>query len=155
MPFTIYSMRQAIEEKFILILDVLENFKPSLVNTTSITLKRGETAVKPKNYGGTSVAETANKEPSSKIIEDLNQQFSTTFTEEDRVLIEQKVSQDQQLAAGSKQAVRMSFEEVAQNLLHELIESNFKFYKKVQDDEKISKELFDRLFERYYRNKKS
>jgi len=49
----------------------------------------------------------------------------------------------------------MSFEEVAQDLLHELIESNFKFYKKVQDDDEISKELFDRLFERYYRNRKS
>jgi hypothetical protein len=44
----------------------------------------------------------------------------------------------------------MSFEEVAQDMLHELIESNFKFYKKVQDDGEISKELFDRLFERRY-----
>ena len=59
-----------------------------------------------------------------------------------------------EFAAGSKQAVRMSFEEVAQDMLHDLIESNFKFYKKVQDDDEISKELFDRLFERYYRNRK-
>ncbi len=73
--------------------------------------------------------------------------------------LEQKLGQDpqleQQLSAGSKQAVRMSFEEVAQDMLHELIESNFKFYKKVQDDDEISKELFDRLFERYYRKRKA
>jgi len=49
----------------------------------------------------------------------------------------------------------MSFEEVAQDMLHELIDSNFKFYKKVQDDEEVSKELFDRLFERYFARKRT
>ena len=48
----------------------------------------------------------------------------------------------------------MSFEEVAQDMLHDLIDSNFKFYKKVQDDGEISKEIFDRLFERYLTAKK-
>ena len=47
----------------------------------------------------------------------------------------------------------MSFEEVAQDMLHDLIDSNFKFYKKVQDDEEVSKELFDGLFERYFTRK--
>ncbi len=40
-------------------------------------------------------------------------------------------------------------------MLHDLIDSNFKFYKKVQDDEEVSKELFDRLYERYFANKKN
>jgi type I restriction enzyme R subunit len=66
--------------------------------------------------------------------------------------LEQKLGADQQLeqqlSAGSKQAIRMSFEEVAQDMLHDMIDSNFRLYKKVQDDEQISKELFDRLFER-------
>jgi type I restriction enzyme R subunit len=47
----------------------------------------------------------------------------------------------------------MSFEQVAQDLLHDMIESNFKFYRKVQDDQDVSKELFDHLFERYYERK--
>jgi len=139
----------------------LDNFKPNLVKTTKIELKRGETAVKPKNYGATGLAESENLEPLSKIIEELNNLFGTKFSDEDRVVIEhleQKLGADpqleQQLSAGSKQAVRMSFEEVAQDMLHEMIDSNFKFYKKVQDDEQISKELFDRLFDRYYRNRK-
>lgn len=141
----------------------LDNYKPRETGTKKIELKRGEAEVKPKNYGATSVAEPEFAEPLSKIIEELNQQFGTKFTEEDRVVIEQleqKLGQDpqldQQVAAGSKQAARMSFEEVAQDLLHDLIDSNFRFYKKVQDDQEISKELFDRLFERYYRrNQKS
>ena len=139
----------------------LENYKPHLHMTEKIILKRGETAVKPKNFGAIGVADPGTQEPLSKIIEALNQQFGTKFTPEDRVVIEQlelKLGQDpqleQQLAAGSKQAVRMSFEEVAQDLLHGLIDSNFKFYQKVQDDQDIAKELFDRLFERYLASKR-
>lgn len=41
------------------------------------------------------------------------------------------------------------------HMLHELNDSNFKFYKKVQDDEEVSRELFDRLFERYFARKKT
>jgi hypothetical protein len=33
-----------------------------------------------------------------------------------------------------------------------MINSNFRFYKKVQDDESVSRALFDRLFERYFRD---
>ena len=139
----------------------LDNYKPNYVKTEKIKLKRGESEVKPKNYGATHIEVPEEPEPLSKIIEALNQQFGTKFSDEDRVVIEhleQKLAQDpqleQQLSAGSKQAVRMSFEEVAQDMLHELIDSNFKFYKKVQDDEEVSKELFDRLFERYFARKK-
>ncbi len=60
---------------------------------------------------------------------------------------------EQQIGIGSKDAVRLSFEQIAQDMLHGLIDSNFKFYKKVQDDNDISRELFDRLFERYYSRK--
>jgi len=138
----------------------MDRYRPTHRQTGKIALKRGEVAVKPKNYGATGMADPGQQEPLSKIIESLNQQFGTQFSDEDRVVIEhleQKLGEDaqleQQLGAGSKQAVRMSFEEVAQDLLHGLIDSNFKFYKKVQDDREIAKELFDRLFERYLARK--
>ncbi len=138
----------------------LDRYRPTPGQAGKIALQRGEAAIKPKSYGATGVADPGETESLSKIIEALNQQFGTKFTAEDRVVIEhleQKLGEDsqleQQLGAGSKQAVRMSFEEVAQDLLHGLIDSNFKFYKKVQDDQDIAKELFDRLFERYLARK--
>ena len=138
----------------------LDRYRPNPGQSGKIALQRGEAAIKPKSYGATGVADPGETESLSKIIEALNQQFGTKFTAEDRVVIEhleQKLGEDaqleQQLGAGSKQAVRMSFEEVAQDLLHGLIDSNFKFYKKVQDDQDIAKELFDRLFERYLARK--
>lgn len=138
----------------------LESYKPELIGEETVGLDRGETEIDPKNYGaGTSRLE-AEESPLSQIIEDLNAQFGTKFTEDDRVVIlqmESKLKNDpileQQLKAGSKDAVRLSFEQVAQDILHGMIESNFKFYKKVQDDQDISRELFDRLFERYYNRK--
>jgi type I restriction enzyme R subunit len=138
----------------------LENYKPELIGTDAIGLERGVTEVEPKDWGQGAGADGEELEALSKIIEALNSRFGTKFSDEDRVVIkqlEERIEQDevlgQQLKAGSKDAVRLSFEQVAQDMLHDLIESNFRFYRKVQDDQDISKELFDRLFERYYDRK--
>ncbi len=138
----------------------LDNYKPELIGEDAIALNRGESEIDPKNYGAGTSSLEAEEIPLSRIIEDLNSQFGTKFTEDDRVVIEnmeRRLKDDpilaQQLKVGSKDAVRLSFEQVAHDILHEMIESNFKFYKKVQDDQDISKELFDRLFERYYEGK--
>ena len=138
----------------------LDNYKPELIGKDAIGLERGQTEIDPKNYGAGTSSLEAEEVPLSRIIDDLNAQFGTKFTEDDRVVImqmESKLNSDpileQQLKVGSKDAVRLSFEQVAQDILHEMIDSNFKFYKKVQDDQDISKELFDRLFERYYDRK--
>jgi type I restriction enzyme R subunit len=148
--------------KEILELVSMDNFKPELISDEPIVLQRQVAEVMPKNWGQGVLPEQAEKERLSKIIEDLNQRFGTHFTPEDRVVIqnlEQQIEADeilaQQIKAGSRDAVRLSFEQVAQDLLHGLIESNFRFYKKVQDDREIAHELFDRLFERYYERKKT
>ena len=144
----------------VLNLSDLENYKPELVSNERIALERGEVGVDPTNYGAITSAPEDEEAFLSKIIADLNAQFGTKFSEEDKVVIRHLEDQlendkvlERQLSAGSKDAVRLSFEQVAQDMLHTLIESNFKFYKKVQDDQDISKELFDRLFERYYNRK--
>ncbi len=138
----------------------LDLFKPEKVASAPIGLQRGDAKIEPPNYGGGATVPAEDMEPLSKIIAELNEQFGKKFTDEDRVVIERLEDQlsrdkilEQQLRVGSKDAVRLSFEQVAQDMLHELIESNFKFYKKVQDDQDISRELFDRLFERYYAKK--
>ena len=128
--------------------------------TAPIPLQRGDAKIEPPNYGGGVTVPPENIEPLSKIIAELNEQFGTRFTDEDRVVIKRLEDQllrdkilEQQIQVGGKLAVRLSFEQVAQDMLHALIDSNFKFYKKVQDDQDIARELFDRLFERYYAKK--
>jgi type I restriction enzyme R subunit len=125
-------------------------------DTKSIGLKRGETSVDPLDYGGGSGLSDEDREALSQIIRDLNTRFNTAFTEDEIVVIKQlekKISEDQalqqQLKNGSPHAVQETFRQVAQDAFEDLINENFKFYKKVRDDEEVSKEFFSRLFEWY------
>jgi type I restriction enzyme R subunit len=125
-------------------------------DTKSIGLKRGETSVDPLAYGSGANLSDEDREALSQIIQDLNTRFNTAFTEDEIVVIKQlekKISEDQalqqQLKNGSPDAVRETFRQVAQDAFEDLINENFKFYKKVSDDEEVSKEFFSRLFEWY------
>ncbi len=97
----------------------------------------------------------------SKIIEDLNTRFNTSFTEDEIMVIKQlekKISEDealqQQLKNGSKHAVEATFRQVAEDAFQDLVNDNFKFYKKVSEDDEVSKEFFARLFEWYIDGRK-
>jgi type I restriction enzyme R subunit len=121
-----------------------------------IGLKRGETKVDPLNYGGGATLTEEEHEALSKIIEDLNSRFSTSFTEDEIMVIkhlEKKISEDealqQQLKNSARHAVEATFQQVAKDAFEDLVNENFKFYKKVSDDAEVSKEFFARLFDWY------
>lgn len=91
----------------------------------------------------------------SRILEDLNERFSTDFTDDDRVSIrarEETLAGDRALAASlranTRENARLTFEPVANDRLQGLVESNFKLYKKISDDPEFSKYFLDLLFER-------
>jgi type I restriction enzyme R subunit len=135
----------------------MEQYKPKSLGEQEMGLERGAVEIDPRNYGGGALGSGGEKEPLSKIIEELNQMFGTDFSKEDEVVIRQletQLSADgvlaQQMQSGSRDAARLSFEQVAHDMLFDLIDSNFRFYKKVQDDANVSRALFDRLFDRYF-----
>ena len=121
-----------------------------------IGLKRGETKVEPLNYGGGATLTEEERQALSQIIEDLNARFNTSFTEDEIMVIKQlekKIGEDealqQQLKNGSHHAVQATFQQVAKDAFEDLVNDNFKFYQKVNDDEELSKEFFSRLFDWY------
>lgn len=121
-----------------------------------IGLKRGEARVDPLNYGGGATLTEEEHEALSKIIEDLNTQFNTAFTDDEVMVIKQlekKISDDealrQQLQNGARHAVEATFRKVAGDAFEDLVNDNFKFYKKVNDDPEVSQAFFTRLFEWY------
>jgi len=86
---------------------------------------------------------------------------NTSFTEDEITVIKQletKISEDealqQQLKNGAKHAVEATFQQVAEDAFEDLVNDNFKFYKKVSDDPEVSKEFFTRLFEWYLDGRK-
>jgi type I restriction enzyme R subunit len=130
-------------------------------DTKDIGLKRGEKKVDPLNYGGGATLTEEEREALSKIIEDLNTRFHTSFSEDEIMVIKQlekKISEDealqQQLKNGSRHAVEATFRQVAEDAFQDLVNDNFKFYKKVSEDDEVSKEFFARLFEWYVDGRK-
>lgn len=126
-----------------------------------IVLERGVVREDPLNYGGGATLTEEEHEALSKIIEDLNTRFNTSFTEDEIMVIKQlekKISEDealqQQLKNGAKHAVEATFRQVAEDAFEDLVNDNFKFYKKVSDDPEVSKEFFTRLFEWYLDGRK-
>ena len=126
-----------------------------------IGLKRGDTKVDPLNYGGGATLTEEEREALSKIIEDLNTRFNTSFSEDEIMVIKQlekKISEDealqQQLKNGSRHAVEATFRQVAEDAFQDLVNDNFKFYKKVSEDDEVSKGFFSRLFEWYVAGRK-
>ncbi|MEI7775086.1 MAG: type I restriction endonuclease subunit R, partial [Verrucomicrobiota bacterium] len=121
-----------------------------------IELTRGEVREDPLNYGSGATLSEEEREALSKIIEDLNTRFNTSFTEDEIMVmkqLEKKISEDealqQQLKNGSRHAVAAIFQQVAKDAFEDLMNENWKFYKKVSDDQEVAEELFARLLERY------
>jgi type I restriction enzyme R subunit len=112
--------------------------------------------VDPLGYGGGATLTEEEHEALSKIIDDLNERFNTSFTEDEIMVIKQlekKIGEDemlrQQLNNGSRNAIQATFRQVAEDAFEDLVNDNFKFYKKVSEDEEVSKEFFSKLFDWY------
>ena len=125
-------------------------------DTRKIGLIRGEENVEPLNYGGGATLTEEERLALSKIIEDLNVRFNTSFTADEIMVIKQlekKIEEDealqQQLKNGSHHAIEATFQQVARDAFEDVVNNNFNFYQKVNDDQEVSKQFFSRLFEWY------
>ena len=67
--------------------------------------------------------------------------------------LEEQLAKDEAINASMRanppEKVRLTFDQKAKDLLQDLIDSHFRFYKKVTDDEKMGKYFLDALFSRY------
>lgn len=92
----------------------------------------------------------------SQIVSDLNQRFGTNFSDDEKIFISQlenKLDSDPALKASvrvnSPENIRLSFEKVTEDMLQEMIESNFGFYKRFNDDQDFARILLNALFRRF------
>ena len=84
------------------------------------------------------------------------ERFGTDFTEDDKVFIkhlEAKLAGDTALEVSVKvnppENARLTFDHVANDKIQEMIDTNFKFYKQINDDAAFERFFLDWLFERY------
>jgi hypothetical protein len=121
-----------------------------------IKLERGNGQVEPVGPKGIIGAGPEEIEPLSQIIRELNERFGTDFTEEDRVFIQnlgQKLAGDLALVAAvqtnTPENARLAFDYVANDRLQDMVDANFKFYKRITDDKDFGKFFLDWLFDRF------
>ena len=134
----------------------LESFRIQKTFEGDLSLDRGNGVLDP--VGGKELGDRALEEDEvlSQIIRELNDRFGTDFDEKDAVVIQALVDSLQDdpaleasAAVNTRENVRLTFEQVLRDKLQDMIDTHFRFYKHVNDDEAVRKFLFDLLFDRY------
>jgi type I restriction enzyme R subunit len=99
-------------------------------------------------------------EPLSEILKLLNERFGTDFKEEDKVFLqtlEKKLAEDPGLAASfavnTRENARLTFEHKVRDTVQDMIDTNFKFYKQINDKPEFADFLNNLLFDRYAEGK--
>ena len=122
-----------------------------------IKLDRGQAALEPMTAKAPMTV-AVELEPLSAIIHALNERFGTELTEQDAVTVGQLMdglAANEALAASvqvnTPENARLTFQHVLTDMLQDTISSNFKFYKRMTDDEEFARFFIDRLFEEYRR----
>lgn len=140
----------------------LDSYRVQKAFEGSISLPRGSTDLEPQGAKGTHLLSPEEIEALSKIIKELNDRFGTNFCEDDKVFIEQLESRligdpvlENSLQVNTRQNFRLTFDNVVNEVVQEMIDANFKFYKQINDDEQFARTFFDWLFERYLRGASS
>ncbi len=133
----------------------IESYRLQTTHGGSIKLKRGKGELEPIGGGGGAGGHTE-IEPLSQIIKEINERFGTDFSEEDKVFVEQweqKLAGDPALEASiqvnTPENARLTFDHVANDMIQEMIDTNFKFYKQINDNPEFEKFLLDWMFDRY------
>lgn len=137
----------------------LDSYRLQLTYDGSISLPRGTEDLKPMGAKSAYMPTPEELEVLSKIIQDLNDRFGTDFNEDDKVFIEQLESRligdpilENSLQVNTRENFRLTFDNIVNDVVQDMIDSNFKFYKQINDDFQFAKAFFDWLFERYLRS---
>jgi hypothetical protein len=99
-------------------------------------------------------------EPLSEILKLLNDRFGTTFAEEDKQFLETlevKLDSDAGMAASfavnTRENARLTFDHKVRDHVQDMIDTNFKFFKQINDKPEFADFLNDLLFDRYAERK--
>jgi type I restriction enzyme R subunit len=135
----------------------LESLRVARTGGGKIELERGEGRLQPlKVQEGAATYQAEEQESLSAIIKELNTQYGFQASDEEIVTvqrIEARLDRSEALKASAevntRENFKLSFENIAKEKFQELIEDNFRLYKKIMDDPDFAQKLLDILLERY------
>lgn len=140
----------------------LESLRVQQVGSGKIKLPRGQGELDPQTAtSGWGTSEDP-EELLSRIIKELNDRFGADLSAEDRVTLravmehlDEDSSLDAAVKANTRENVRLTFDHKLKDQLQDIIDSNFKLYKRFTDDEAFGEALLDYLFDNYLSKRRS
>jgi type I restriction enzyme, R subunit len=124
----------------------------------SISLPRGPGILDPIGAKGGMEPAVEEIEPLSVIIRELNERFGTDFNESDKVFVSQLEEQligdpvlENSARVNTPENFRLTFNNAVSEIVQNMMDTNFKFFRQINDDTKFARFFFDWLFERYLR----
>jgi type I restriction enzyme, R subunit len=140
----------------------LETLKIVETGQGSISLARGVGRLEPIGAGGAAGQAFEEIEPLSIIIQELNKRFGTDFSEADKVFVSQLEERligdpvlENSARVNTEENFRLTFNNVASEIVQGMMDTNFKFFRQINDDAQFARFFFDWLFDRYLKGLES
>src|SRR5690606_25515933 len=119
----------------------MESYRIQQTSSGRIRLERNAGVLDPAGTRTPRGQAPAELEPLSRIIAELNERFGLNLGPEHRVTISQmmeKLDQDRALDAAARvntrENVRLTFDQKVEQVIQEIVDSNFELYKRITDD---------------------
>ena len=136
----------------------MESYRIQQTSGGKITLERKTGQLEPtrtKQHYGTPPEEI---EPLSQIIAELNERFGLNLGPEHRLTLGQMMDKldadaalDASARANTRENVRLTFEQKVEDVIQQIVESNFDLYKRITDDRAFGEAIKNFLFDQYLR----
>ncbi len=137
----------------------MESYRIQQTSSGPIRLERQAGHLQPQRSKEHYVPAPEELESLSRIIAELNERFGLNLGGEHRVTLDQmmsKLDQDPALDASARvntrENVRLTFDQKVEDVIQEIVDSNFDLYKRITDDRVFGESLKNLLFDIYLRN---
>lgn len=134
----------------------MESYRIQKTSNGRIKLERNGGRIDPVQSRESASPASEQIEPLSRIIAELNERFGIHLSKEDQVCLQQamaRLEEDPALGAAARvntrENVRLTFDHKLEDVVQQIVDSNFQLYKRITDDADFGKTLADHLFDAY------
>jgi type I restriction enzyme R subunit len=136
----------------------MESYRVQQTSSGKIGLERKPGVLEPQATKADRAPTAEELEPLSRIIAELNERFGLALGPEHKATLHQmmsKLDEDPALDASSRvntrENVRLTFDHKVEQVIQEIVDSNFDLYKRITDDAAFGETLKNFLFDQYLR----
>jgi hypothetical protein len=136
----------------------MESYRIQQTGRGKITLDRGNGFLGPQTTKGGHKLPPEELETLSRIIAELNERFGLNLGPEHRITLGQMMERldadpglDASARVNTRENVRLTFDQKVEQVIQEIVDSNFDLYKRITDDRAFGDTVKNFLFDQYLR----